>query len=89
MGNVSEQNVKWFVRYRPGRTNERTDGQRPDSTIPPKIFFFVGDNNEVTQGSKVELGQVLIYFFKKCLSQKLTLSETDKHLGSSALKRVR
>ena len=29
MSNVSEQNVKWFVRYRPGLT------RRPDSTIPP------------------------------------------------------
>ena len=38
MGNFSEQNIQWFVRYRPGRTDERT--RRPDSTIPPQNFLW-------------------------------------------------
>ena len=54
MGNVSEQNVEWFVRYRPGRMDEPTDNyaqtRRPDSTI-----LFVDDNNICLKKLKIPL----------------------------------
>ena len=44
MGKISEQHVKWFVRYRPRGTDERTD-ERADliQLSPPPKKKFCGE----------------------------------------------
>ena len=71
MGNVSEQNVKWFVRYQDGRTHGRTHGltdgrtdartDRPHSTIPHELVQW-GIINYITEGKKIR--SILLYLLQ-------------------------